>query len=252
MKNKEIMKNKKGFTMLEVVTVVAVISILGLIIVPGFTGYIEDSKNSSGEQKARAVYTNVYSEYEKAKANGLSFNQDKVNNLKDLMEADDIRIRVDEKSDVIAVAINEGDNWYYYPNQDAFDNGVVVVPDDTEVMPPITPSEPTKPNPTPPSQEVEDEDKENPADFYHENDIVSYNGERFICLKKIRKDKVSNPADHPNNFKKLVEASEWKSGKVYNEGDMVMYDGVKYVCIRNNNNNQWTQPKWAPSFWKEA
>ena len=52
------MKTKKGFTILELVIVIAVIAILAAVLVPTFGGIIDKSNESAAMQEARNIYTN--------------------------------------------------------------------------------------------------------------------------------------------------------------------------------------------------
>ena len=45
-------KNKKGFTLVELVIVIAVITILAAVLIPTFTGIIERANNSAKLQRA--------------------------------------------------------------------------------------------------------------------------------------------------------------------------------------------------------
>jgi len=49
------MKNIKGFTLMEVVIVIAVIAILSAVLIPSFTGYTERARLRSDIQSARTV-----------------------------------------------------------------------------------------------------------------------------------------------------------------------------------------------------
>ena len=48
--------NKKGFTIVELVIVIAVIAILAAVMIPTFGGIIEKANKSSVEQTAQALY----------------------------------------------------------------------------------------------------------------------------------------------------------------------------------------------------
>ena len=50
-------KNKKGFTLVELVIVIAVIAILSAVLLPTFSGIINKARQSSASQTARAVFT---------------------------------------------------------------------------------------------------------------------------------------------------------------------------------------------------
>ncbi|MEG0314421.1 MAG: type II secretion system protein [Erysipelotrichaceae bacterium] len=51
------MKNTKGFTLIELIVVIAILGVLALILVPNFMGYLEDSKKATAETNARNAYT---------------------------------------------------------------------------------------------------------------------------------------------------------------------------------------------------
>ena len=53
--------NRKGFTLVELVIVIAVIAILSAVLVPTFSSVIEEAKKSSATQRARHCLTNYFS-----------------------------------------------------------------------------------------------------------------------------------------------------------------------------------------------
>ena len=54
--------NKKGFTIVELVIVIAVIGILAAVLVPTFSGVMKNAKQSAAVQKARAAYIDKLAE----------------------------------------------------------------------------------------------------------------------------------------------------------------------------------------------
>ena len=54
--------NKKGFTIVELVIVIAVIAILAAVLIPTFSGIIEKANKSATLQEARTKYTEVYAD----------------------------------------------------------------------------------------------------------------------------------------------------------------------------------------------
>lgn len=56
-------KRKKGFTLVELIVVIAIVAILSAVLIPAITGYVKDAKESADEQEARAIY-NIYINYQ--------------------------------------------------------------------------------------------------------------------------------------------------------------------------------------------
>ena len=49
--------NKKGFTIVELVIVIAVIAILAAVLIPTFSGIVEKAKQSAALQEVKTAYT---------------------------------------------------------------------------------------------------------------------------------------------------------------------------------------------------
>ena len=49
--------NKKGFTLIEMIVVIAIIGVLAAILVPSLSGYLSEAKDTQSEANARTFYT---------------------------------------------------------------------------------------------------------------------------------------------------------------------------------------------------
>ena len=55
----QVKKNKKGFTIIELVIVIAVIAILAAVLIPTFTTVVNKSHESNALSRAKAAYTEI-------------------------------------------------------------------------------------------------------------------------------------------------------------------------------------------------
>ena len=62
------MKNKKGFTLVEIIVVLVILAILAAIAVPSVIGYVDEAKKSRYIQEAHSIYTVIQTEEARYKA----------------------------------------------------------------------------------------------------------------------------------------------------------------------------------------
>jgi prepilin-type N-terminal cleavage/methylation domain-containing protein len=71
LKMKKVLKNKKAFTLTEMIVVIAIIGILAGVLIPTITGYIKRANQSAAYQEAEAVL-NIYETWQTEAEAGLS------------------------------------------------------------------------------------------------------------------------------------------------------------------------------------
>ena len=62
------MKDKKGFTLVEIIVVLVILAILAAIAVPSVIGYVDEAKKSRYIQEAHSIYTVIQTEEARYKA----------------------------------------------------------------------------------------------------------------------------------------------------------------------------------------
>lgn len=72
-------KNKKGFTLIELVIVVAIIAILSAVLLPNLISFVQSEKRREAISNAKSVYTAANQVYAEMKSLGLSYNDTEFN-----------------------------------------------------------------------------------------------------------------------------------------------------------------------------
>lgn len=94
--------NKKGFTLIELVIVIAILAILALILVPAISKYIGDANVAKNQASARTIYTNAVL----ANSTGDNLSQDELNEkTEELSNApeDTVFVNLDKDGEVESV-----------------------------------------------------------------------------------------------------------------------------------------------------
>lgn len=79
-KKLQALKAKKGFTLVELIVVIAIIGVLAAILVPTMLGYVTSSRVTSANSTAASIKNNVDAFLTKADTNGYGMKQDKSQN----------------------------------------------------------------------------------------------------------------------------------------------------------------------------
>ncbi|WP_352403869.1 prepilin-type N-terminal cleavage/methylation domain-containing protein [Kandleria vitulina] len=64
------LKNKKGFTLIEIIVVIVILAVLMAVAVPSVMSYMNEGKNAKYQTVARAVLIDTQTQYAKAVADG--------------------------------------------------------------------------------------------------------------------------------------------------------------------------------------
>lgn len=108
------MKNKKGFTLIELIVVIAILGILALFLVPQFMGYANDAKLQVARANTRTVWSaakavEVSYQYKYTEFDEAVFKADVMDKLGTSFDADEVSVAFDGNYMVSDVAYKTGD-----------------------------------------------------------------------------------------------------------------------------------------------
>ena len=96
--------NKKGFTIVELVIVIAVIAILAGVLIPTFSGVVKKAKENAALQEAKNAYTNAYA---------LALSNDGVIDENDTIEEKKVKKATDDKG-VVTYILEYGEYTFTF------------------------------------------------------------------------------------------------------------------------------------------
>lgn len=99
------LKNKKGFTLIELIVVIAILGILALFLLPSFMGYSDDAKEQVAKANVRTAWTaaqatQTQAEYDKTITNG-NFEEKVLEKLGDSFADADLTITLTEDTTTV-------------------------------------------------------------------------------------------------------------------------------------------------------
>ena len=101
------MKNKKGFTLVEIIVVLVILAILAAIAIPSVIGYVNEAKESRYIQEAHSIYTVVETEVAKYRAT-----DDPSGNTIDTADNNQLKGIIAKKTELDDVDVERNGNTY--------------------------------------------------------------------------------------------------------------------------------------------
>ena len=111
------MKNKKGFTLVELIVVLVILAILAALLVPALTGYIDKANKDKVIAECRSVVVAAQTVASETYGQNKTIDEASVKEIKDLAEAPDAwkyTITIGDKNVVTSVVFTDGSNTVTY------------------------------------------------------------------------------------------------------------------------------------------
>jgi prepilin-type N-terminal cleavage/methylation domain-containing protein len=208
--------NKKGFTLIELIIVMAIISILSYIILPSITSSLQIGHNSADESNLQVL--NSTTQFLRTTMKGNDPFEDPENSSEDLMNVLINKKLLPSKLQPLTAGkefawFREQGKWDYSDatlgdsDEDDDDDGGVIVDPPGDEEPPVSGPQPWK-----------------SGTGYKLGDEVIYNG----TLYQARKDTTSTPGTINGDWQEIT--SEYRNFNLYATGDEVVFDGKVFVA----------------------
>jgi prepilin-type N-terminal cleavage/methylation domain-containing protein len=210
--------NKRGFTLIELIIVMAIISILSYIILPSITTSLQIGHNSADE--SNLLVLNSTTEFLRTTMKGNDPFEDPDKSSDELMSVLVNKKLLPNKLTPMAAGkkfawFPEQGKWDYsdasFDDDDDDDDDIIDPPDDEEPPedeePPVTGPQPWKSG------------KE-----YKQGDEVLHNG----SLYEARKDTTSTPGTVNGDWQEIT--TEYRNFNLYASGDEVIFDGKVFIA----------------------
>ncbi|MEG0314650.1 MAG: type II secretion system protein [Erysipelotrichaceae bacterium] len=250
----KIIREKKGFTLIELIIVIAILGVLALIIVPSFMDYIGGAHDAKDEENGRIYFTATQKAMADSIVDGKNFVTDaQLAVIRGEYELEGLQPKykmIDGDKGVSAIWYKKDGKEGYYPTKEAFFDENNLPVDPTDPTPDPDPSEPggetggpelkpdVDPAPDPdapvipsiPDFNVDEYKEWKEGGFYKVGSIVQFDDELFVALKAVGN--TDSPTTKPDAWKKITktEFSVYDPNKDYDVGELLINEG-QYIVI---------------------